>query len=71
MQEQAGNLDAAKDAAAQATNLAPDDWRSWYAAFQVAAARKDPAAAAAAATELERTLPVPLGVVFPDLGAAG
>jgi hypothetical protein len=71
VQEQAGNLDAANDAAAHATNLAPDDWRSWYAAFQVAAARKDPAAAGAAAIELQRTLPVPPGVVFGDLRGAG
>ena len=71
VQAQAGNRGAANQAAAQATNLAPGDWRAWYAVFQIAAAQRDPAAAAAAATQLERTLPVPLGVAFRQLRGAG
>jgi Flp pilus assembly protein TadD len=60
VQLQAGNLDAAKEAADEATRLAPGDWRTWLVSLKVAGKREDRSGAVRSVAELERTLPVPL-----------
>ncbi len=57
----ARQLDAARQAAADAVRLAPGDWRAWLVAVQVDFVRGDHRAAQLATKELMNLVPVPLG----------